>query len=245
MSLRTQWTWVAGALMAVMLIGCKAAPAPSAGFADPLHMKNDPDVPFNRFWRKPGVDWKSYDKIYVADVNTSYMLKMTAWQKGEQWQDIEKDVRKVAVYERGSIEQAFRDDPNHRFQVIDSPTHDPHTLVLEVALIELVPSKVILNLLQFAPFYVGTGISAVRTAANDKSTAAFEARERDAASGEVLMLAADREAEQFAIIDFRGLTWYSDVEGIMDDWSKQFVLIADTKTGEKIEGVSTFRLLPW
>ena len=245
MSQRTRTMWAASMLMAAMLVGCKAAPAPSVGFADPSAMKNDPAIPFNRYWCKPGVDWKYYDKIYIAVVNTSYMLKMTAWQKGEQWQDIEKDVRKVAVYERGSIEQAFRDDPNHRFQVIDSPTRDPHTLVLEVALIELVPSKVILNLLQFAPFYVGTGISAVRTVANDKSTAAFEARERDAASGEVLMLAADREAEQFAIVDFRGLTWYSDVEGIMDDWSKQFVLIANAKTGEKIEYASTFRLLPW
>ena len=219
--------------------------APSAGFADPSAMKNDPAIPFNRFWRKPDVDWKSYDKIYVAEVNTSYMLKMTDWQEGERRADIEKDVRKVADYERGSIEKAFRGDPNHRFQVIDTPTRDPHVLVLEVALIQLVPSKVLLNLLEYAPFYVGMGITAVRTFANDKSTAAFEARARDTATGDVVMLAADREAEQFAIIDLRGLTWYSDADGIIDEWSKQFVQIANAKAGEKIEGASTFRLLPW
>jgi hypothetical protein len=245
MSGRTQTTWAATVLMAAMLVGCKAAPAPSAGFADPSAMKNDPTIPFNRFWRKPGVDWKSYDKIYIAEVNTSYMLKMTAWQKGERRSDIERDVRLVAVYERGSIMKAFREDPNHRFQVIDSPTHDPHVLVLEVALIELVPSKVLLNVLEYAPFYVGTGITVVRTAASDKSSAAFEARARDTATGAVVMLAADREAEQFAIIDLRGLTWYSDADGIIDEWSKQFVQIANAKAGEKIESASTFRLLPW
>jgi hypothetical protein len=245
MSQRTQLTWAASVLMAAMLVGCKAVPAPSAGFADPMFMKHDPAVPFNRFWRKAGVDWNRYDKIYIAEINTSYMLKMTDWQKGERRSDIERDVRLVAVYERGSIVKAFREDPNHRFQVIDSPTHDSHTLVLEVALIELVPSKVLLNVLEYAPFYVGTGITVVRTVANDKSTAAFEARARDNATGEVVMLAADREAEQFAIVDLRGLTWYSDADGIIDDWSKQFVQIANARAGEKIEGDSTFRLLPW
>jgi hypothetical protein len=245
MSQRTQTLWAASLLMAVILVGCKAAPAPSAGFADPSAMRNDPAIPFNRFWRKPGVDWTYYNRIYVAEVDTSYMLKMTAWQKGERVADIEKDVRKVADYERGSIMKAFREDPKHRFQVIDSSTRDPHVLVLEVALIELVPSKVLLNLLEYAPFYVGTGITVARTAANDKSTAAFEARVRDSATGDVVMLAADREAEQFAIIDFRGLTWYSDADGIIDEWSKQFVQIANARGDEKIAGASTFRLLPW
>src|ERR1700728_188360 len=185
-------------LMAVILVGCKAAPAPSAGFADPSVMKHDPTVPYNKFWRKPGLDSKNYDKIYVADVNTSYMRKETDWQEGERRTEIEQDVRMLAVYARSSIMKAFRDDPNHRLQVIDKPTRDPNALVCEVALVEVVPSKVVLNLLGYAPFYVGTGITVVRTIANDKSTIAFEARTRDAATGEIVMLAADREAEQYA-----------------------------------------------
>jgi len=242
---RTKCVCASIALTAAMLIGCKAAPAPSVGFADPSAMKNDPNIPFNRFWRKPGLDWKYYNKIYIADVNTSYMLKMTDWQKGEQQSQIEQDVRTVATYAHDSLAKAFRDDPKHRFQVVDKPGNDPHTLVLEMALIEMVPSKVILNVLGYAPFYVGTGITIARTAANDKSSAAFEARVHDASTGEIVMLAADREAEQYSVIDFRGLTWYSDVEGIIDEWSKQYVLIANTDPGQKVEGYSTFRLLPW
>ena len=129
--------------------------------------------------------------------------------------------------------------------MLDVPNHDPHSLVLEVALIEVVPSKVLLNALGYAPFFVGTGITVVRTLANDKSTAAFEARVRDAVTGEVVALAADREAEQFAPVDLRGLIWYSDAEGILDDWSHQFVTIANAKPGEKIEASARFRLLPW
>lgn len=244
MSQRNRWALIASVLMAV-LVGCKAAPAPSVGFADPSVLKSDPTVPFNKFWQKPGVDWKSYDKIYVAEVNTSYMLKQTFWQKGERQADIERDVQKLAAYTRDSISKAFREDPHHRFQVVDHPTHDPHTLVLEFALVEVVPSKVVLNALGYAPFFIGTGITVVRTVAQDKSSAAFEARTRDAATQEIVLQAADREAEQFAVIDVRGLTWYSDAEGIIDVWSKQLVLVANRKPGEKVEGAPTFRLLPW
>jgi Protein of unknown function (DUF3313) len=246
MSRRTLRAWVTSALTATVLFGCRAAPAPSVGFADPTVLKkSDPTVPFDRFWHKPDVNWKSYDKIYVAEINVSYMLKMTAWQKGERQEDIEKDVKQLSVYTRNSIIKAFREDPNHRFQVIDNPTHDPHALVFEMALIEAVPSKVLLNVLGYAPFYVGTAISVVRGLANDKSSAAFESCTRDAATGEVLILAADRETEQYAPVDLRGLTWYSDIDGIIDVWSKQFVQIANQKPGEKIANEATFRLLPW
>jgi hypothetical protein len=237
------WAWIF--MAATILPGCKAAPAPSVGFADSSLMKQDPNVPFNKFWRKPNVEWNSYSKIYVAEINTSYMMKMTVWQKGERQADIENDVRNLAAFARGSIVKAFHEDPRHRFQVVDAPAHDPHTLVLEVALIEVVPSKVLLNALGYAPFFIGTGVTVVRTIANDKSTAAFEARTRDASTGDIVILAADRESEQFAVIDVRGLTWYSDAEGIINDWSKQFVLLANARPGEKVEPSSTFRLLPW
>ena len=233
-------------LMAVILVGCKAAPAPSAGFADPTLMKHDPNIPYNKFWRKPGLDLTTYDKIYVAEINTSYMLKMTDWQKGERKAQIQRDVQTLAVYAHASIQKAFRDDPRHHFQVVDNPTNDPHTLVCEVALIEVIPSKVVLNTLGYAPFFVGTGITVARDVGNDKSSAAFEARTRDAATGDIVMLAADREAEQFSpIIDLRGLTWYGDAEGIIDDWSRLYVQILNAKPGEKINGSSTIRLLPW
>ncbi len=91
---------------------------------------------------------------------------------------------------------------------------------------------------------MGTGITVVRTIANDKSSVAFEARLRNGATGEVVVLAADREAEQYAPIDLRGLTWYSDAEGIIDDWARQFVNITNAAPGENVERTPTFRLLP-
>jgi hypothetical protein len=232
-------------LIASLLAGCRAKPAQSAGFADANLMNHDPLIPFNQFWRKADVDWTRYNTLYVADVNTSYMLAMTDWQKGERKEEIERDVHSIAVYTREAIKQAFRDDSKHRFQVVDAPTENSRAVVFEMALIELVPSKVALNALGYAPFGVGLGVSAVRGAANDKSTVAFEARIRDAATGDVLMQAADREAEQAAIIDLRGFKWYTHAHAIIDSWSKQWVRVVEQKPGEKIKDVDTFRLLPW
>ena len=234
-----------GLLMAALLAGCRAKPAPSAGFADPELMAYDPSLPFNKVWRKPEIDWKRYDTLYVADVNTSYMLAMTDWQKGERKEQIERDVHDIGIYTRDAMKKAFREDPKHRFAVVDAPTEAPSALVFEMALVQLVPSKVALNALGWAPFGVGLGVSAVRGAADDKSSVAFEARVRDAATGDILLLAADRESEQSAIIDLRAFKWYTQAHAIIDAWSNQFVRVLQQKPGEKISNMPTFRLLPW
>jgi Protein of unknown function (DUF3313) len=245
MNHKSRQTFTSILLIASLLAGCKAAPAPSVGFADPKELKNDPNIPFDKFWRKPGLDIKSYDKLYIADVNTAYMLQTTDWQQGERQGQITNDVHTLAVYTHDSIAKAFREDPRHRFAVLDKPTKDPHVLVIEFAIVQVVPSKVLLNALGYAPFFVGTGLTIVRTIADDKSSVAFEARVRDASTNEVVMQAADREEQTFAVVDLRGLTWYSDAEEIIDNWSKEFVLVANTAPGEKVAGAPIFRLLPW
>ena len=232
-------------LLAALPVGCKAKPAKPAGFADPTQMKHDPSVPFDRFWRKPGVDLNRYSKLYVADVNTSYMLKQTDWQKGERKKEIEQDVQALRVRTRNALLKAFREDKAFRFKVLDQATRDRDALILEMALIEVVPSKVVLNALGYAPFGVGLTLNALRTIGNDKSTVAFEAHARDAATGEILLLAADREAQQMAVVDLRALTWYSHADGIVNDWAKQFVRVLNQKPGEVIKDSPKFRLQPW
>jgi hypothetical protein len=51
----------------------------------------------------------------VAEVSTSYMLKVSAWEKGECFRDYDKDIRELAVYQRTSIINAFHKDPHDRF----------------------------------------------------------------------------------------------------------------------------------
>jgi len=235
------------ALSALVLLvgGCKAGEARSAGYIDKADMVADPSLPFQRSWVKPGFDKTHYTKLYVAPVNVSYMLQETEWQKGMRKDDFEKDVAKLAVFTQDALKNAFRDDPKHRMQVLDTLAPDRDALVLEVAIIEVVPSNVALNALGYAPFGVGLALTSVRMIAKDTSTCAFEARVRDASTNETVMKFADREAEQVAVVSVRGLTWYSHAESIITQWSDQFVKIANGKPGETVKPADTFTLKPW
>lgn len=132
-----------------------------------------------------------------------------------------------------------------RAALIDSPKRDADTLVFNISLTEVVPSKIVLNTLGYARFFIGTAISAVRGIAQDRSTVAFEARILDASSGQTVMMLADREAEQNAVVSVRGLTWYSHAQTIISQWASQFVQMANQKPGEVIKDSDTFTLRPW
>src|SRR5262249_23508158 len=144
-----------------------------------------------------------------------------------------------------AIKKAFREDPNHRFNVVEMPPTGSDALILEMALVEVVPSKVILNALGYAPFGIGLAIKAVRGIAKDVSTVAFEAGLRHASAREVVGTVADREAEQKAAVTVRGLTWYSHAHTIIDSWSDQFVKTANRQPGQTVEDTKTFTLKPW
>lgn len=244
-SLRTTLAFLGCCIAAVAITGCKADEAQRAGFVDPSMMVKDASLPFQRSWIKPGFDKSRYTKLYVAPVNTAYMLKMTDWQKGMRQEQIEQDTAKLALYTQDALKKAFREDPKHRMEVLESPTADPAALTLEVAIVEVVPSKVALNALGYVPFGIGMTVTAVRSVAKDTSTVAMETRLRDSATKEIVAMVADREAEQFAPVSVRGLTWYSHSEAIITQWSKQLVTIANRKPGETVKDTDVFTLKPW
>ena len=232
-------------LAAGMLGGCKASEGRSAGFTTAEMMDKDPSLPFHKIWRKPGLDWNKYHKLYVADINTDYMLQQTDWQKGMRKDQIENDVKELGTYTKETVEKKFREDPKHRYAVLDAPSKEPDAITLEIAITEVVPSKVVLNALGYAPFGIGLAINAVRMVGHDESTAAFEARVRDGATNEIIAMAADREAQQFAPISVRGLTWYSHAKTMIDQWATQFVNIANRRPGEMVKDTETITLKPW
>ena len=226
-------------------VGCKAEPIATTSFVEGGRMMNDPSLPFHQVWKKPGFDKSKYSKLYVAPVNTSYMLSNTEWGGTASVGDFENDVKELAVYTREAIKKAFREDTRARFAVVNSPTTSADTLILEVAITEVVPSKVVLNALGYAPFGIGLAIKGVRAIAKDRSTAAFEVRIKDASTGQVVAMIADREAEQNSVVSVRGLTWFSHVYTMIDVWAKQLVEVANRKPGQVIEDSATFTLKPW
>ena len=75
--------------------------------------------------------------------------------------------------------------------------------------------------------------------------AAFEGRLRDLKTGEVVATFADRDMAPVGPIDVTRLTWYGPAKGIMDEWARQFVKIANSKPHEVVTDSVAFTLMPF
>ncbi|NDY55468.1 DUF3313 domain-containing protein [Desulfovibrio sulfodismutans] len=234
-------------LVFALAAGCKsmkAKPSEGAGFVPMSQMSSREDLPFQKVWVKSGVDWKAYNKLYIAKVNTAYLMNSSWWQQSVRSADMQKDVSQVAAYMREAFQKAFAADPQNRFKIVDAPT--PDSLTLELAMTELVPSHVVMEALSLvAPYGSGVAVQAAAKESDAKCTVAFEAKILASADKQVLAMAADREQGKFAPINLNALTWYGEAHVIIDEWAGQFVQIANRRPGEAVKDSSPFTLSPW
>ncbi len=229
-----------------ILSGCaslKAAPSQGAGFVPVQQMAKVEALPFNKSWVRDDLDWKKYKAIYVKPVNTDYLLQSSDWQQHFRKDKMKEDAREMGRYMETRFKEAFRNDERKKFQVVDSP--DPGSLTLELALTELVPSNVALEVLGYAPYGGGAAVKLLERATGAVSTVAFEAKVKESGSNKTVAMFADREQQKFAPIDFRGLTWYGNAKRIIDEWADQFVEIAHKAPGESVKESSPITLSPF
>lgn len=228
----------------LVLTACKTKPAKDSGYlgAESGQMTEQRErFPFQRAWVKPGVDKNRYAAIMVSPVNTTYLMEATGWKAANPGNlRLEKEVQDMAVYARKEFVKAFSEDKNKRFKVVDQP--GPGTAILDVAIVELIPSKAVLSAVAMvAPPEVGIPASV----AAGKASVAVEGRVRDSVSGETLMMFADREEPAYRIIDLKSVTWWSQARDSIDRWAKQMVKLANTAPDEKVKDEPFFKLRPW
>ena len=224
-------------------------PAEPAGFLEnpDLMAERDRD-PFHRVWYAPDFSFEPYDRIAVASVATSYIQEMTLWSKMSFANPrVAADIEVLALELREEFESAIRNDPRQRLELVDAGGEG--TLLLEIALIEVVPNKAWLGTLGLASRGTpvpGAGVAAGAVATVlDRGWVSIEARLRDAATGRVLARFADSEKGKLRPIDFEVLTWYGHAHEIFREWAAQFVERVNTPLDEPVEETPWFTLLPW
>lgn len=235
---------------AILSCGCqmfKADPLPPSGFNKDTHAMTEQHerFPFNRVWVSPELtaNREHYTKVFVAPVNTDYLGKMDWLDKQNTKSDaqLKKDVEEIAQYTQAAFVKAFGDDPHHRLQVVSAA--GPDTLVLEMAIVKLVPSKAWFNAAATAAGFVVPGAGLLDAAG--KGDVAIEARIRDGATGTVLATMADNESAQTALVNIAELTWYDTAKDSINGWSKEMVQLINSPVTEKVSGQSPFALFTW
>lgn len=241
---------LATSMTVVAMGGCRATPPPESKFNEgaPAMHKQSGD-PFERSWFQAGLDGKKYDEILVRPVNMNYVMAQNWWEgaSAENSERLKKDFKTIADYTRGQVIQAAQTDPAHRFKVVE--TAGPRTMVVELAITQLVPSKVGLQLAGIATpwaevLMVGGG---VLTSSQDtgKGVIAIEGRVRDGGTKKVIFMFADREAGVASAVDMTAYSWWGPEKYYIDTWANDLVQVLHNPATADVKAPPTFQLMVW
>jgi hypothetical protein len=209
--------------------------------------KMDERAPFDRAWIGDPIEFQrkkeTYKKLFIKPVNTDHLLQQTWWDdlNLQDSDRLKEDIVTLAIYMHDRFVNAIKTDPRHALEIVDAP--GPETFVLELALVQIKPTKPAVNIIgdTLGVFVPGGGL--VKTVGS--GSIAIEAVLRDGLTNEELVLFADREADKMAPISLNDYTWYGHAKEIIDDWADQYVELASTPLSHKVEAGLPFTLAPW
>jgi len=222
------------AVSSVAVVGCRAKALPDAGFLDkPELLKPNQRLPFNAAWIKDDADLLGYKKVYVAPVDTTHLLKLDWWQRaaiapGDQ----QKWAGELAQYFQDRMKEQFTDDDQNKYQVVDTP--DDETLIIELAIVEVVPTKVWLNAIGYALL-----------GAVDQGETGFEGRLRDGKTKQVIAEFKDHEYGQFDLVSIRDLEWAAHSRHTIRTWTDDLEEICYLQPDGTVSEMSPVTLMPW
>ena len=190
---------------------------------------------------KPVKDY--FTSVYIAPVNTRYMEGQTWWQQqtGARKAELAGDTRQFAQRMRNQFQQAIANYPGGRIQLASGP--GPGVLVLELALVELVPSNAYWNAGATAAGFVVPGAGLLSAAG--AGSIAIEGRARDGATNKVIATFKDRRKDKVAPVNIGSYTWYHGAEGNIADWAAEFAELLNTPPGHVVKRPSPVTLMPW
>lgn len=183
-----------------------------------------------------------FTSVYVAPVNTDYMEKMSWWQQqSARKAELANDTQALAERMRYKFQTAIAKYPGEHLPLASSP--GPGVLVLELALVELIPSKAYWNAAATAAGFVVPGAGMLSAAG--RGSIAIEGRARDGSTNLVIATFKDRRADKVAPVNLGNYTWYHGAEGNIADWASEFAELLNTPPTQVIKRPSPVTLKPW
>jgi len=159
----------------------------------------------------------------------------------ESISELQEERHIIAKYLREKTISEIKNDPDKHHEVVDVARND--SMIIEFALVELVPTKVFMRAVADFAGYIIPGAQVLGLTGS--GSVAIEGRIRDAETGEVIFKFADREQDQTSIANIKDLTWHGHANVVVDVWVREFVELYDTPPTHLVEASDHFTLKVW
>jgi hypothetical protein len=206
----------------------EVAPPISAGFLpDPARMMWDHRFPFQRSWVQPGVDFKNFSEVMLGPISLEYLARPPAASAGTP-EDNRHAAVDAAVFAGEAFTHAVQDDPSHRFTIVSRA--DAKTIVVEMAIVELVPSMRPSSADAFGVPTTTSVSSALQREANlnGRGTIAMQLKLRDGTTNQVIAIFADARRAKAPAGDEKITPGYGFADQIAGDWMRQIVAMLNS-----------------
>lgn len=186
---------------------------------------------------------EQFNAVYFAPVNTRFMAEQSWWQQQTpmRQQSLSEDARAIATRMRQQFMAAASNHPSHKMRLATSP--GPGVLVIELALVELVPSKAYWNAAATAAGFAVPGAGFLSVAG--RGSIAIEGRARDGASNSLIATFKDRRADKTAPVNLGNYSWYHGAETNIADWASEFAEFINTPPSHVVKRAKPVTLKPW
>ena len=225
----------------------RADPPEMTGFlpGQPQMSRESPQFPFHYFYAR-NTDGK-YKNIYVAPVNTEYLLENDALGQlsADIAQEIQCNIGDIAEFMRQCyIADLRKVQDRSGLTVVDDPNL-PDTLVLYPAITQIVPTKATLSYAGLAlSICVFPGFRLITTPMASGSIS-VACKVVDSRTGEIVMMYADREKDVRAVLNFSSFTWYSSSKVNIEMLAEKNAQFFTTHDYDSIERGSPIRFWSW
>lgn len=224
-----------------------AAPAADSGFNRSTAKMDTRAAFLQQTWVAKAYHGKpikdSFTAVYIAPVNTRHMNQQSWWQQqtGARKAELASDTQKFAVRMRNQFNHAIATYPGRTIQLANGPGKG--VLVIELALVELVPSNAYWNAGATAAGFVIPGAGLLSAAG--AGSIAIEGRARNGGTNEVIATFKDRRKDKVAPVNIGSYTWFHGAEGNIADWASEFAELLNTPPGHVVQRPSPVTLRPW
>ena len=217
----------------LFFVSCQTRQAPNSGFLPNTYRLENGKF-FQKSWSDAAYKIEDFDKIAIAPISTTYLRDLGWWDKKNastytedrpdgpgQGLDLGGNQtmgRQMTRYFEEQIAAAFQNTKNSRFKLVDYGSIDKKTLVLAIALVEIVPVK------KYLPGAQLLGDGTLRG-----GTIAIEGQIKQGKTNKMMAMFKDRKVNTKDIdyMDGTQPSFYDFAKPIIKDWSALFVSLAN------------------